>query len=163
MITLRLQEVSDAERFFNILNNPNFINFDVQPATLEDEIAWLELNPQRQKDNTQWNYTILNNDEIIGAIGVQINYHRPYIGEIGYFIDEEYWNKGITSQAVKLMEDICKNQLNLTRIEISMPVGHDASEKVAIKNNYVKEGTQRQLVKGKDGKMKDCHLYAKII
>lgn len=60
------------------------------------------------------------------------------------------------------MEDICKNKLNLIRVEISMMVGHKASEKVAIKNNYVKEGVQRSLVKGKDGKMKDCYLYAKV-
>jgi ribosomal-protein-alanine N-acetyltransferase len=163
MIKLRLQEVSDAERFFNILNNPNFVNFDVQPTSIKDEIAWLELNPERQKNNTQWNYTILFGNEIIGAIGVQINYHRQYIGEIGYFIDEKYWNKGIATQAVKLIENICINQLNLTRIEISIPVGHAASEKVGIKNNYTKEGTQRQLIKGKDGKMHDCYLYAKII
>lgn len=163
MIRLRLQEISDAERFFEILNNPSFVYFDVQPETIEDEIAWLEQNPQRQKDNIQWNYAILEDNEIVGAIGVQINYHRRYIGEIGYFIDEKYWNKGIASKAVKLMEDICINQLNLTRIEISMPVVHHASERVAVKNNYIKEGTQRQLVKLKDGKMHDCHLYAKVI
>jgi ribosomal-protein-alanine N-acetyltransferase len=161
MVKLRLQKVSDAERFFNILNNPNFIYFDVRPKTIEDEIAWLEQNAQRQKDNTQWNYTILYNEEIVGAIGVQINYHRQYIGEIGYFLDEKYWNMGIGTKAVELMEDICRNKLNLTRIEISMMIDHIASEIVAIKNNYVKEGIQHGLIKGKDGKMKDCYLYAK--
>lgn len=90
MVKLRLQEVSDAERFFNILSNPNFIYFDVNPKTLEDEIAWLEQNTKRQKDNTQWNYAILYNNKVVGAIGVQINYHRKYIGEIGYFLDEKY-------------------------------------------------------------------------
>jgi ribosomal-protein-alanine N-acetyltransferase len=162
MIKLRFQEVSDAERFFEILNNPNFIFFDVQPKTIEDEITWLKDNPQRRKDNIAWNYAILFNDKLVGAIGVQINYHRKYIGEIGYFLDEKYWNKGIITHAVKLMENICRDELNITRIEISIPVGHYASENVAIKNKYVKEGTQRNLIKGKDGKMKDCYLYAKI-
>ena len=162
MIQLRPQKISDAERFFNILNNPNFIYFDVNPATVEDEIEWLKQNPRRRENNTEWNYTILYNDEIVGAIGVKINFHRRYIGEIGYFLDEKYWNKGIITNVVKLMENICINELNITRLEISMPVGHFASEKVATKNNYVKEGTQRHLVKGKDGKMKDCYLYAKV-
>jgi len=162
MIKLRLQEVSDAERFFEILNNPNFIYFDICPATLEDEVAWLEQNSQRQKDNTQWNYAIIYDNKLVGAIGVQINYHRNYIGEIGYFIDEKYWNKGIVTEAVKLIENICVNELNLTRIEILMMTEHTASEQVAIKNEYIKEGTKRQLIKGKNGKMKDCLLYAKV-
>jgi len=161
MVTIRLQKVSDAERFFDILNNPNFIYFDVQPKTLEDEIAWLEQNTQRQKDNIQWNYTILYDKNIVGAIGVQINYHRRYIGEIGYFIDENYWNKGIACKAVKLFEIICINKLNLKRIEISMMPENTASERVAIKNHYLKEGFLHKLIQGKDGKMKDCLLYAK--
>ncbi len=162
MVELRLQKVSDAERFFEILNNPNFIYFDVQPATIEDEVAWLEQNAQRMKDNTQWNYTILYDEAIVGAIGVQINYHRNYIGEIGYFIDEKYWNLGIATQAVKLIEEICRNELKLTRIEIAMLLENSASERVAFKNNYLKEGIQRKLIKGKDGQMKDCYLYAKV-
>lgn len=103
MVTIRLQEVSDAEKFFNILNNPNFIYFDVNPATVEDEIEWLKQNPQRRKNNTEWNYAILYNNELVGGIGVKINFHRRYIGEIGYFIDEKFWNKGIATEAVKLL------------------------------------------------------------
>ena len=163
MIELRLQNINDAESFFNILNNPNFIHFGVKPNSIDDEIVWLKQNSKRQKENSEWNYTILYNGNIVGAIGVKINYHRKYIGEIGYFLDEKYWNKGIITQAVKLIEKICKNELHLTRLEISMPVGHLASEKVAIKNHYSKEGTLKQLVKDKDGKMKDCYLYAKIL
>ena len=163
MVKLRLQEVSDAKRYFEILNNPNFIYFDVCPVTLEDEIAWLKENPKRMQENIAWNYAILYNDELVGAVGVQINFHRRYIGEMGYFLDEKFWNRGIATEAVRLMEDICINKLNLTRIEISMMTEHRASEKVAIKNNYKKEGTLQKFVKGKDGKMKDCYMYAKVV
>jgi RimJ/RimL family protein N-acetyltransferase len=38
-----------------------------------------------------------------------------------------------------------------------------ASEKVAIKNGYLKEGRMRKAVRGKDGEMKDCYLYAKVL
>jgi len=162
-IKLRLQEVSDAERFFEILNNPNFIHFRVQPKTIEEEIKWLEENPKRQKNNTGWNYTILFNDIVVGAIGVLINSHRKYIGEVGYFLDEKYWGQGIVSQALKLLESICFNELNLTRIEIMMNPENIGSEKVAIKNGYEKEGFLKKVVRGKDGEMKDCHLYAKVL
>lgn len=161
-IKLRPQKVSDAERFYEILNNPNFIYFEVRPKSIADERKWLRGNAKRWKDNILWNYTILFNGRIVGAIGVKINYHRKYVGEIGYFIDEKYWGKSIVSSAVKLIETVCFKKLKLSRLEILMQPENIASEKVAIKNGYLKEGRLRKVVKGKDGKMKDCYLYAKV-
>ena len=100
MIQLRLQQISDAQRFYEILNNPNFLYFGSQPQSVEAEIAWLEGNAKRINDNTEWNYTIINGDIVIGGIGVKVIAHRSYIGEIGYFIDEEYWGQGIATEAV---------------------------------------------------------------
>lgn len=163
MITLRLQKISDAKRFFEILNNPNFIYFGVMPKSVEDEKNWLRGNQKCRKENTSWNYAILYNNKVVGGIGVKINYHRRYVGEIGYFLDENYWGRGITSRAVKLVEKICFQKLKLKRIEIIMQPENKASEKVAIKNKYQKEGLMRKAIKGKDGKMKDCLLYAKVL
>lgn len=95
------------------------------------------------------------------GIGVKINFHRKYIGEIGYFIDETYWGQGIASQAVKLIENICFGKLKLTRLEILMEHKNKASEQVAIKNNYLKEGLLKKVLTGKDGSLKDAFLYAK--
>jgi len=162
-IKLRLQKVSDAKRFYEILNNPNFIYLEVRPKSLADERKWLRGNAKRQKNNTNWNYTIIYGMKIVGGIGIKINYHRKYTGEIGYFIDEKYWGKGITSRAVKLAEDLGFKRLKLKRIEILMQPKNVASERVAIKNGYRKEGMMRKAIKRKDGKMKDCYLYAKIL
>lgn len=162
MIKIRLQKTSDAKRFYEILSNPNFTFFNVQPKSIRDEEKWLKKNPKRRKANTEWNYTIVYNKKIVGAIGVKINFHRNYIGEIGYFLNEQFWGQGIMSQAVKLIEGICFSKLKLTRLEIVMQPKNRASEKVAIKNKYAKEGLLKKVLKGKDGKMKDSFLYAKI-
>jgi [ribosomal protein S5]-alanine N-acetyltransferase len=163
MIKIRLQKVSDAKRFYEILNNPNFIYFNVSPKTIKAEREWLKLNKEKIKNNSEWNYAITYNEKVIGAIGVMIHSRRNYIGEIGFFVDEKYWGKNITSTVVKLIEGIWLKESKLTRIEIIMQTKNKASEKVAIKNNYRKEGLLRKYIKGKDGKMKDCYLYAKVI
>lgn len=162
-IKLRLQKISDAKRFYEILNNDNFIYFGARPKSVADERKWLKENPKRQKNNTDWGYTIIYGKEIVGGIGIKINFHRKYIGEIGYFIDEKYWNKGIASQAVKLIEKIGFKKLKLSRIEILMQPVNKASEKVAIKNGYIKEGQMRKVFRSKEGEMKDCYLYAKVL
>lgn len=162
-IKLRPQKISDAKRFYEILNNPNFIYFPVRPESVAAEKKWLKKSLRRRKDKTVANYSITYNREIVGGIGVKINYHRRYIGEIGYFIDEKYWGKGIASQAVKLLEDICFKKLKLSRIEIIMQPANKASEKVAIKNEYIKEGKLRKVFRNKAGEMKDSYLYAKVL
>lgn len=162
MLKIRPQKVSDAKRFYEILSNPNFIYFSAAPKSLADEKKYLKENKKRRKNNTGWNYTILYNNEIIGGVGVSINFHRNHIGEIGYFLDEKFWRRGITSKAVKMMEKICFNKLKLTRIEIVMRPENKASEKVAIKNKYKKEGLLKKLIRDKrNSMMKDCFLYAK--
>lgn len=127
------------------------------------EKKWLKESIKRRKDNIDLGYTILYGKEIVGGIGIKINVHRRYVGELGYFIDEKYWGKGIAGQAVKLLEELCFKKFKLTRIEIVMRPANIASEKVAIKNGYKKEGLMKKAVRGKDGEMKDCYLYAKVL
>ena len=163
MITLRLQQISDADRFFEILTNPDFLYFGSQPESVEAELAWLEGNEKRFIELTEWNYTIMMGDEIVGGIGVKINKHRSFIGEIGYFIDEAYWGQGIATEAVKLLEEICIRELRMTRIELLMLPENIASEKVAIKSGYRKEGLLQKALLHKDGSKRDCLLYAKTM
>lgn len=44
-----------------------------------------------------------------------------------------------------------------------MQPANKASEKVAIKNDYRKEGLMRKAVRNREGKMKNCYLYAKVL
>lgn len=162
-IKLRPQKVSDAGRFFEILDNPNFVYLATRPKSLEEERKWLRGSAKRREENSSWNYAIIFDGKLVGGIGIKINPHRSYVGEIGYFIDENYWGKGIASRAVKLVEAIGFKKLKLVRIEIVMQPANKASEKVAVKNNYKKEGLMKKAIKDREGKMKDCYLYAKVL
>ncbi|HJO95299.1 MAG TPA: GNAT family N-acetyltransferase [Victivallales bacterium] len=160
-IKLRSQDVSDAERFYEILNNPNFIYFSACPESIEDERKFLEKNEKNRADNREYNYSILFNDNVVGAIGLRVDQNRSYIAEAGYFIKEKYWNRGFATEALLLLEKIAFEELDIKRIEIMMITKNTASEKIAIKCGYLKEGTSRKKIKvGED--YFDCHLYAKI-
>lgn len=160
-IELRKQRISDAKRFFEILNNPNFKYFRVCPKDIEAEKEFLRQNAKKLKNNLEYNYTILYNDKLVGGCGIKINQSRTFIGAIGYFLDEEYWGKGIATKTVKILEKIGFQKLGLKRIEIMMNPKNLGSEKVAIKSGYKKEGTMKKSLK--DGeKLSDSHLYAKV-
>ncbi len=161
-ITIRYQRLGDAKRFFEIATNPHFIYLDMKVKSLEDEKRWLKSNPQKRKDNVAWNYTILYGGKVVGAIGLKINPLRKHIGEIGYFIDEKYWGQGIATKAVKLAEKEGFGKIGLSRIEILMRPENKASEKVAKKNKYMKEGRLRKYIKDGQGILRDFWLYSKV-
>jgi len=159
-VKIRLQEISDAERFCEILNNDNFIYFPIRPS-IEEERSFLLQNHDKMKNNFEYNYGILFDERLIGGIGIKINQHNTYIGEIGYFIDEAYWKKGTATEAVKLIEKIGFNDLNLERIEILMVPENIGSVKVAENCKYKREGLLKNRIKIFQ-KFYDAYLYGKI-
>ncbi|MBN2639154.1 MAG: GNAT family N-acetyltransferase [Bacteroidales bacterium] len=161
-IKLRYPKIDDAQRFLEILSNPKFIYISANPKSIEDEIDWIKLNSKLRKQNLAWNYAIILEKQIIGSIGIMINPHRPYVGEMGYFTAEEYWNMGITTEAVKMVEEKGFTELGLKRIEIKMEPENESSERVAIKCGYHKEALLKKAVANKTGEMRDVLLYAKI-
>jgi len=161
-ISIRYQELGDAKRFFEILSNPNFIYFTSKPKSVQDEIKWLKKSQQLRKAKSEYNYTILLDGSVIGAVGIRIDKNRSFTGEIGYFVDERHWNKGIATKAVKLAEKEGFSKRGLTRIVILMQPENIGSERVAIKSGFQKEGLMKKAIIGTDGKKKDVFLYAKV-
>lgn len=162
-VEMRYQRLSDAKRFYQILNNDKFIYFGIRPKTIEEEKEFLKKNKDKIKNNFEHNFTILYNKIIVGGCGIKINQHRKFIGEIGYFIDEKFWNKGIATIAVEIIERIGFEKLGLKRIEILMNPKNKASEKVAIKAGYKKEGKMSKVIfSSKFNNYDDAYLYAKV-
>lgn len=162
-IGLRPYQIGDAEDLYKILSNPNFTYFKSSPKSLADEIRYINECIENFKNGTFYNYAIVLNGEVIGGIGVKVFTHRNYIGELGYFLEERHWGKGIISQALKTMEDICFEFIGLTRLEIIMQPKNTSSERVAIKNGYEKEGLLKKVIKDKEGNLKDVYLYSKTL
>jgi RimJ/RimL family protein N-acetyltransferase len=160
-IEIRAQKVSDAKRFFEILNNGDFVYFPAKPESLEAEKECLRKNRAWRKDNFKHNYAILYRGNVVGGIGAMINQHHTDIGEIGYFVDRNFWGKGIAPQAVKLIESECFGKLNLHRIEVVIDKKNKASIRVAEKAGYKKEGIQRGNILN-NGKYNDAYLFAKL-
>ncbi len=159
-IELRRQRVTDAKRFYEILSNPNFTYWVSKPDSVEDEKRFLKGNAKKAKANFEHNFAILHDKVLVGGCGLKIDQHREYIGEIGYFVDEKFWGMGIAPVAVRLLEKIGFGPMGLVRIEIRMDPRNLASERVAIKADYLKEGTLRKSFKAGNAFM-DEHLYAK--
>lgn len=161
-IKLRYQQTKDAKIFYKILNNPKFKYFTVKPKSFAAEKKWLAQNPTKRKNNIEWNYSIIYSKKVAGAIGIKIDQHRKFIGEIGYFVDEKYWGKEIATKAVKLAEKEGFKKLGIRRMELITRVKNKASIKVAEKCGYKKEGLCRKIIKDDNKKLHNGYLFAKV-
>ena len=159
-VKIRPQELFDAERFFEIFTCTNLEFIEVPIKTLEEEEYFLRLNEAKRKANFEHNYSILFYGKLVGACGIRIDQHRPWVGEIGYLIDKDYQGKGIATEAVRQLEKLGFEKLDLQRITILMDTRNFASERVAQKCGYEKEGIMKKVHRvGED--YYDCFLYAK--
>jgi [ribosomal protein S5]-alanine N-acetyltransferase len=98
-------------------------------------------------------------DTIIGTI-----WHSkavPYFNarEIGYTLTKEYRGRGVATEAVNLLVRFLFNSTLINRLEIRMDTRNLASERVAIKCGFKKEGVSRgaNFVRGNHV---DMNLYA---
>ncbi len=141
---------------------------------------WLNLrdrfpHPYRSADAEGWialclaeaepilQFAIEYNNEAIGGIGFErhIDVHR-FTAEVGYWIAEPFWGKGIASAALRRATDYGFNRLNLQRIEAMVFDHNTASARVLEKNGYSFEGRLRRSI-FKDSRFLDGLLYSRLL
>lgn len=160
---LRKWKCSDLESMVKNADNykiaSNLRDAFPYPYTIEDGKEWIEF-----AKNEEWGYyfAITINDEAVGGIGLIVGKDiERKSSEVGYWLGEDYWGKGIVSSALKGIVTFAFNELMLERI-FAVPLEHNtASRKVLEKNSFVLEGILRNSVI-KSGKMYNQALYAKI-
>jgi len=79
--------------------------------------------------------------------------------EIGYCIGKEWWNKGITTEALRAIITFFFEQVGSNRIEAHHAVANPHSGAVMRKSSMIYEGTSRQADRCNAGVM-DMSIYA---
>jgi ribosomal-protein-alanine N-acetyltransferase len=79
---------------------------------------------------------------------------------IGYWLDQNYVNRGFTTRAVSLLTDFAFQELALHRIEINLRPENGSSKRVAEKCGYVFEGIRANYLHI-DGAWRDHVTYVK--
>jgi len=110
----------------------------------------------------QYAFAICFDDKPIGSIGVfrKDNVHR-YTAEMGYYIAEPYWGKGIMTEAVRQMCAYIFENTDIIRIFADPYAYNNASCRVLEKAGFQFEGVLRQNAV-KNGQSVDMKMYAII-
>ena len=162
---IRKWRLDDAKDLAHALNNKNILN------NLRDGLPY----PYTEADATDFIGAMLSADEnstyafaidvdgkAIGSIGAfrQDNIHSKS-AEIGYYIAEECWGKGIMTQAVNAVCEYLFNNTDIIRVYAEPFKRNVASCKVLEKCGFVLEGVLRSHAV-KNGVVEDMCLYSKL-
>ncbi len=162
-IILRSLTDEDAPALAQLANNrkiwDNVRDMLPHPYTIDDAFFFINLI---KKENPQVSFAIEYKGAFSGMIGLvpQKDVYRK-TAEIGYWLGEPFWNKGIATTAVKLITDYGFDELSFIRIHTGIFEYNTASMKVLEKNGYVKDGIFKKSI-FKNGKYWDEHRYFKL-
>ena len=138
---LRPWELSDLQSLVRHANNPNIARYMTNafphPYTEVNGTAFIAFASQQTPRNI---FAITVNEEAVGGIGL---HHQSDIysrnAELGYWIGEDYWGKGIVTEAVRQMVSYGFHTWNIDRI-FARPFGSNtASQKVLKKTGFILE------------------------
>ncbi len=112
------------------------------------------------KEDETFAFAITADNKVIGSIGVfrQENIHRR-TAELGYYISEEYWGKGIMTEAVKQICEYVFSKSDIIRIYAEPFAYNIASCRVLEKAGFQYEGTLKNNAV-KNGKVIDMKMYS---
>ena len=111
---------------------------------------------------TQICRAIYVNDEAVGSVGIFIGedvYRKS--AEIGYWLSEKYWDRGIMSQAVKSICEKAFERFDIVRIYAEPFYDNTPSRKVLDNAGFSLEGV---MINGvyKNDQIKDYCMYALV-
>jgi [ribosomal protein S5]-alanine N-acetyltransferase len=78
---------------------------------------------------------------------------------IGYFIKREYWNRGISSSALKEVCRFAFDRMHIKRLEAYVHVDNIGSYKTLEKVGFLREGLLRKRF-AIGNKHEDCYIYS---
>jgi ribosomal-protein-alanine N-acetyltransferase len=160
--TLRPWRVGDEASLVRNANNRRVwrnLSRLPHPYTTGDADAWIgRASPQSPVTD----FAIVVDGDAVGGIGVEIGRDVFYrSAEIGYWLGEPYWGRGIASEALRAMTEYAFVTFDLCRLQAGVFEWNPASMRVLEKAGYTLEARHRKNVT-KDGETIDRLVYALV-
>jgi [ribosomal protein S5]-alanine N-acetyltransferase len=142
-LIFRALNINDASGIQELRGNPKTMEYIPRPLVTNSNEALEHIKMIQDKIDTNeginWAITEKGNDSFIGLIGHYRIKPEHFRCEIGYMLLPEYQNKGYISEAIKIVLDYGFNTMQMHSIEAIIDPRNLASEKVLLKNGFVKE------------------------
>ncbi len=137
---------------------PHWIPFVPAPYTEEDAVAYLR--GCRDADDSRHAFAIVDATEgrLSGSIDMRVNAMRT--GHIGYWVAREARGCGVCTAALGRLCRHAFEDLGLERLELITDPDNVASQRVAEKVGFRREGVLRSHLVHSDGRRRDSVMFS---
>jgi ribosomal-protein-alanine N-acetyltransferase len=160
---LRPWRVGDEASLVRYANNRN-VSRNLRdrfpyPYTAADADEWIKLAAAQTRPTS---FAIVVEGEAVGGAGIELGddiFRRS--AEIGYWLGEPFWGRGIATEVLRAMTEYAFAHFDICRLHAGVFDWNPASARVLEKAGYTLEGRARLGVI-KDGRLGDRLLYALV-
>lgn len=162
-LLLRQINNEDVNEVFDLRSNPETMKYIPRPlvTSIDGAINHIKMIQDKIESNEgiNWAITLKPNNKLLGIIGHYRIQWENFRSEIGYMLLPEAHNKGIATEAIKLIVEYGFNEMNMHSLEAIIDPENYASAKVLEKNGFVKEAHFKE--NGYfEGKFYDSAIYS---
>jgi len=131
------------------------------PTPYSKEDAERFLRGCLESGDGRWPFAIedAGTGELLGSIDMYLNGER-YRGHIGYWVAEAARGRGVCTHALRLLATWALESLELQRVELITDPENTASQRVAEKVGFVREGILRAHLRHPDGRRRDSVMFS---
>jgi ribosomal-protein-alanine N-acetyltransferase len=163
-LVLKQINANDAEAILALRSNDEVMKYIPRPylKTKEDALELIAMFDDKIENGIGINWGIYFLDErekLLGIIGHYRIKPEHFRAEVGYMLFPDHKGKGIVSEALKKVVEYGFNEMKLHSIEAILDPENKGSEKVLLKNGFVKEA---HLIENEyyEGRFLDTMIYS---
>jgi len=153
VIAIRSWRQSDVTALVGLLEDPEIARWTGIPApyTRREAKLFFKANARQEAMGVGTDSAIVdaNGGDVLGGVGLKL--HPAHASaEVGYWVAAHARRRGIATRAVRLIARWAFGDLEVQRLELLTNVGNEASEGVARKCGFRREGVLRsvRVIKG---------------
>ena len=150
-----LAELADNKKIWNRLRD-----YFPSPYTLTDARTWVTEHAGKDK---QMHFAIEVGNQFAGAISIiPKNDIYRFSAEIGFWLGEPFWGKGIMTEAIRQILEYCRvHHPELIRIYAEVFADNKTSSRVLEKNGFHLESVRKNAIV-KNGIIGDDEVWVKL-
>lgn len=162
-LVLRMWSKKDAADLYEYAKNPNVgpvAGWKPHSDQAESRFIISEVFLQKMA----WAIVDKATGKVVGSIGFEDDKFRPDIHsrEMGYSLSEDFWGKGLMTEAAMKIVQYAFEVLSLEVLSITTSESNVRSRRVIEKCGFQYEGTHRHCYKIYDGTVKELRCYSML-
>jgi RimJ/RimL family protein N-acetyltransferase len=161
-LVLRLWTEDDVDDVFAACQDPEisrWIPFVPRPYTREDAEGYVRACLESSDERMPFAITDASTAELLGSIDLRLNEHR-YRGHVGYWVAAQARGRGVCTAALRLVTRMALDDLHVERMELITDPDNVASQRVAEKVGFQREGVMRAHLRHPDGRIRDSVMFS---